>query len=86
MACALALALTQVRSWGECAACAVCLIKNVVKHLAVMRRGVGGSPLADDLVRLVDADVVLVAVVTPYALNLTVIVFGIDMLCCAGRR
>src|SRR3989337_301889 len=37
-------------------------IQNVVELLAVVRRGVGGSPLADQLVRLVHADVVLVAV------------------------
>src|SRR6266852_4073808 len=39
----------------------VARIQNVVELLAVVRRGVGGRPLADDLVRLVDADVVLVA-------------------------
>src|SRR3990172_11536264 len=40
----------------------VARIQNVVELLAVVRRGVGGSPLADQLVRLVHADVVLVAV------------------------
>ena len=40
----------------------VALVENVVELLAVVWRGVGGSPLADQLVRLVDADVVLVAV------------------------
>src|SRR5947207_15565865 len=47
---------------GPHLAAGVVRIQNVVELLAVVRRGVGGSPLADDLVRLVDADVVLVAV------------------------
>src|SRR5215211_74716 len=40
----------------------VARIQNIVELLAVVRRGVSGSPLADDLVQLVHADVVLVAV------------------------
>src|ERR1700674_4884098 len=47
---------------GPHLATGVVSIQNVVELLAVVRRGVGGSPLADDLVQLVHADVVLVAV------------------------